>query len=206
MAARYAGPDSLEGFLQTMLVASNFLVWIVVLLLAVALAALVRKVDLLHERLGAALAVAADAGLRQGEAVPAHTVCTLDGRVVTIGGVNDMARPLLLLFVDPAAEASRRLVPSAMVAAHTHGLKAIFACAGAAGERQRMREELRMTAHEFIDSPELAAAYGVSEAPFAVLIGRDGRLGAKGPVSTRHALEMLIGQVLPPPGATERMA
>lgn len=199
-------PTAWRAFWQTMLVASNFLVWTVVLLLAVALAALGRKVDLLHKRLGAALAVSAGAGLRAGAAVPAHTVCTLDGRVVTIGGDNDMARPVLLLFLDSAAPASRKLVPHAIVAAHARGLKVIFACAGEAGECQRMREELRMTSHEFVDSPELAAAYGVSEAPFAVLIGRDGRLGSKGQVATRHALEVLLAHILPGPGAAERVA
>ena len=81
------------------LIASNVLLWFVVLLLIVAVAALARQIGVLHERIAPMGALVTDGGPRAGDPAPVVTSRTSEGKVVTIGGANDLGQSVLLLFV-----------------------------------------------------------------------------------------------------------
>ena len=100
-----------------MLVASNFLLWIVLLLLVVAVAALARQIGVLHERIAPMGALVADGGPRPGDLAPPVTARTIDGQVVTIGTPNDLGQSLLLLFVAPDCPICKKIIPIAMATA-----------------------------------------------------------------------------------------
>ena len=91
-----------------MLIASLFLLWIIVILLVVAVVALTRQVRLAQSHLqlrSAPLAIrSAPAGL--GGAAPVISMPTLAGDMLTVGGVSADARAQLLLFIGPGCPAS----------------------------------------------------------------------------------------------------
>ena len=175
------------------LAASNFLVWIVVLLLVVAVVALARQIAILREQVAPLHARDARRGLQAGDLVPVITAPTIDGRVVTIGGANDLGRPVLLLFVETGCTICRKIVRLAMVVARAEQLTLIFAGAGQIGDFRAMQDKLRMNAHDIVNSSDIGPAYDIAKLPTAVLIRPDGTLVAMGIVSSRQQLEALVG-------------
>ena len=175
-----------------MLVASNFLLWIVLLLLVVAVAALARQIGVLHERIAPMGALVADGGPRPGDLAPPVTARTIDGQVVTIGTPNDLGQSLLLLFVAPDCPICKKIIPIAMVTARAEKLKLIFVGDGEQTDYLAMRERFRMTGYDFLNSAEVGLAYHIGKLPSAVLIRPDGTIAAKGLVNSREHLESLV--------------
>ena len=68
------------------LLVSNALLWLVVLVLAAVVAALVRQIGVLHERVAPAGALVGREGPRVGEAAPRLTVDDWNGAAVALGG------------------------------------------------------------------------------------------------------------------------
>lgn len=178
---------------MTLLWVSNVILWILVVVLALVVLALARQVGLLHERIAPAGALAPTAGPAVGQAVAAETHADLGGQPVTVGGSDADGRATLLMFTSPTCPVCRELVPVARSVARRERLRLLFASDGGATEAHaRYAAELEIDRYPYLLSQALGIRFGVSRLPFAVLIGADGTLAARGLVNTREHLESLL--------------
>src|SRR5262249_44041602 len=90
------------GLLMTALAISNVVLWVLVVVLACVVLALVRQVGVLHERLAPAGALMLNRGLAVGQPAPQVEVADLQGRTQKVGGARADGRSTLLLFVSPS--------------------------------------------------------------------------------------------------------
>ena len=174
------------------LLVSNLVLWVAVIVLSLVVFALTRQVGLLHERIAPAGALSPTSGPKVGEQVEAASYPTLDHGEVHIGGA-DAGRPQLILFTSPTCPVCRGIVPVAMSVARAEQLDLVFASDGGTPEQHRAyASRLGLQAHPYVLSQALGLQFEVSKLPFAVLIGPDGTLAARGLVNTREHLESLI--------------
>jgi methylamine dehydrogenase accessory protein MauD len=175
------------------LLASNLLLWIVVIILGLVVFALARQVGILHERVAPAGALLPTTGPKVGELTEASDYEDLHGRQVTVGGPGRNHRPTLIMWISPTCPVCKGLVPTALSLAGHENLDLVFASDGDQPERHRAYvQDLGLTGYPYIVSQQLGMQYAVSKLPFAVLIGTDGTLRSKGLVNTREHLESLL--------------
>lgn len=172
-----------------MLIASQFLLWVVVALLVIAVLALSRQIGALRERLNPVAAADVPAPA-VGELAPLAQTVTLQGKPLAIGpGLT--SRPSLLLFVAPTSTVCRKMIPVAQAIAVAERLDLVFIGDGDPEDQRRMAERQALAAYPFAHAPELGLAFHVGELPYAVLIDADGRVTARGSANTRDRLARL---------------
>ena len=111
------------------MVASNTLLWVLVLALTVMVLALARQIGVLNDRVAPAGALTPTGGPKIGETTNAVQVRDLSGTDVTIGGEGkDLTT--LLMFVSPTCPVCKTLVPTAMSLAKYEGFHLLFASDG----------------------------------------------------------------------------
>jgi len=93
---------------ETTLAISNTLLWILVLVLAAMVFALVRQIGILYERVAPAGALMTGSGLKTGEEIPVFNLETLDGTAIRIGGKNSNGKSMLLFFLSPTCPVCKR--------------------------------------------------------------------------------------------------
>ncbi len=175
------------------LLASNIILWCLVIILSLVVFALARQVGVLHERVAPAGALMPTSGLKVGELTEAASFPDLDGVPVTVGGTNQNGRATLVLWISPTCPVCKGLVPTARSMAEAEDLHLVFASDGDKLEQHRKYvKDLDIAAYPYIVSQALGMKYSVSKLPFAVLIGPDGTLKSKGLVNTREHLESLV--------------
>lgn len=180
--------------MMTALIVSNILQWALILLLALAVVLLLRQVGLLHERIRPVGALVLPGGPEAGTNAPAFTLPSIDGRQVSIGGVAERERATLLFFLSPTCPICKTLLPVVKSIAAREGdrLAVVLASDGDEPAQQRMVRESKLEQFPLVLSTPLGLAYQVSKLPYAVLIGPDGMIAAKGLVNTREHLESLF--------------
>ena len=94
------------------LAVSNLVLWVLVLVLAAVVLALVRQIGLLHERIAPAGALMLNRGLTVGEPAPIVEVADLDGLAHQVGRARADGRSTLLLFVSPSCPVCEALLPA----------------------------------------------------------------------------------------------
>src|SRR5690242_11748662 len=109
-----------------MLIVSQVMLWIVVLLLAVAVLALARQVGVLHERIAPVGALSMGRGPQPGEAAPKIAARTLADTVLNIGGPLPPGTLQLLFFVAPTCPVCKTLLPTAKAFAEAEALDLIL--------------------------------------------------------------------------------
>ena len=186
-----------------MILISNFLLWIFVVLLLVAVIALARQLHMLRERLTPVEAVVSTGNLRSGGPSPILSVHTLDGRVVTLGGRDDIEQSVLILFVSPGSPVCEKLIPSAMMLARAQAFRLIFVADGDAAACRDMVRAHRMLAYDVIESVDARRAYRVGDDPFAVLLNGDGSIASMGDVYSREQLQSLLALSMPDHAAVQ---
>jgi methylamine dehydrogenase accessory protein MauD len=175
------------------LLASNIILWCLVIVLALAVLALARQVGVLHERVAPAGALLPTSGPKVGETTEATAYLDLEGGQVIVGGPAQDGRPTLVLWISPTCPVCRGLVPTACAMARDEKLRLVFASDGDKPEQHAAyARDLRITAYPYIVSLALGLKFAVSKLPFAVLIGAEGTLRSKGLVNTREHLESLV--------------
>lgn len=175
-----------------MLIASNFLVWIVVALLTVAVLALARQIGILHERIAPMGALVTDAGgPKTGDMAPHVHATTVDGRPLAIGPGHMGARRLLLMFVAPTCPVCRKVIPIAKSVAAREDLDLVFIGEGDEIEQREMVSRYKLEGYPFANSPAVGLAFHVGKLPHAILIRPDGVIAARGLVSSREHIESL---------------
>jgi methylamine dehydrogenase accessory protein MauD len=168
------------------------LLWIVVLLLAVAVLALTRQVGVLHERIAPVGALVVGRGPQPGEAAPKVAAPTLGSAVLNIGGPLPAGTLQLLFFVSPTCPVCKTLLPTAKTFAETESLDLVLVGDGDTAEHRKMATRFGIPYERFINSTEVGRAFQVGKLPYAVLISELGIIVAHGLVNTREHLESLV--------------
>ena len=176
------------------LVVSNVVLWLVVVVMAVVIAALVRQLGVLHERVAPAGALAVQEGLSVGEPAPPITAATLTGQTLELGAPTVAGRATLLFFLSPSCPVCKTLLPAlkSLSRSEAERLDVVLASDGDPAEHRRFVDRERLGAFPYVLSPGLGVAYGVSKLPFAALIDPRGVLRARGLVNSREHLESLL--------------
>jgi methylamine dehydrogenase accessory protein MauD len=171
---------------------SNLLLWALVVLLAVVVAALARQLGVLHERVAPAGALATARGPEVGEPAPALLAPDLAGGAQRIGG--PAAAPTLLFFLSPTCPVCETLLPTLLrvAADETPRVRLLLASDGDPAEHRAFAEARGLDPAAYLLSAELGLAFQVAKLPYAVLIDAAGVVRAKGLVNTREHLESLF--------------
>lgn len=184
-----------------MLIASLFLLWIIVILLGVAVVALARQLRLLQDR---AMPIAQRTSLLgPGGAAPVVSAPTLAGDMLTIGGPSADGRALLLLFIRPDCPASRAAIRDALALTDRKRLRLLFLGEGRAEDYGDMLRQHHIRDTDVILSTEVMRDFRSGDRPSAALIDARGRLLARGVVEARAQLDALLVHVQLRPIARE---
>jgi len=180
--------------METTLVISNLMLWVLVLVLAAMVFALVRQIGILYERVAPAGALMAGSGLKTGEEIPVFDLETLDGRSIRIGGESSSGKSTLLFFLSPTCPVCKTLIPilTAMRKSEANWLEIVFASDGDEKEHRQWLQECKLKSWPYILSQQLGMTMQVAQLPFAALIDENGILCARGLVNTREHIESLF--------------
>jgi methylamine dehydrogenase accessory protein MauD len=163
-----------------------------VLGLSIAVFALSRQVGILFERVAPMGALIIDAGPKVGSPAPLFELPTLAGPKLKLGGARE--RSTLLFFLSPTCPVCKKLLPvlKSMRPAEAEWLDVVLASDGDVTTHQRFAEVSNLQSFPYVLSTELGVSFRVSRLPFAVLIGEDGIVRAKGLINNREQLESLF--------------
>ena len=180
--------------METTLAISNLMLWVLVLVLAAMVFALVRQIGILYERVAPAGALMAGSGLKTGEEIPVFDLETLAGRAIRIGGKSSNGKSTLLFFLSPTCPVCKTLIPilTAMRKSEANWLEIVFASDGDEQEHRQWLQECKLESWPYILSQQLGMTMLVAQLPFAALIDENGILCARGLVNTREHIESLF--------------
>lgn len=174
------------------LIVSNIALWVVALVLVVVVLALARQIGILYERVAPMGALMMDQGPKVGEAAPTFALESLGGGSVTLGGAS--GRSQLLFFLSPTCPVCKKLLPilKSIKSAEKGWLDVALASDGERPQHAEFYRKADLAAFPYVLSSDLGMTYRVSKLPYAVLIGEDGKIRAKGLVNSREQLESLF--------------
>jgi len=175
-----------------MFLVSQLMLWVAVIVLAVAVLALARQVGVLHERIAPVGALALGRGPQTGESAPRLTVRTLAGGAVEIGGPLPEGPLRLLFFVSPTCPICKSLLPTVKVFAQSERLDLLLIGDGDEDQQRQMAQRHAIELERFANAPEVGRAFQVAKLPYAVLISAAGLIVAQGLVNSREHLESLV--------------
>jgi methylamine dehydrogenase accessory protein MauD len=175
------------------LVVSNIILWVVVLALLVAVLALARQVGILYERVAPMGALMLDHGPKVGDLAPVFKIDALDGSSVAVG-LPGNKKSQLLFFLSPTCPVCKKLLPvlKSIKNVEAKWLDVVLASDGDRPEHAEFYRKAGLTEFPYLLSTELGMAFQVGKLPYAILIGDDGRIRAKGLVNSREQLESLF--------------
>lgn len=174
------------------LVVAVAVLWVLVIVLAIAVFALARQVGVLFERVAPMGALMTDAGPKVGEATRRFDLTGLDGRPVPIGAPAQRAQ--LVFFLSPTCPVCKKLLPilKSVAASERAWLDIVLASDGEAGQHRAFVADRKLEDFPYVLSADLGMAFRVNRLPYAVLIDGDGVVKAKGLVNNREQLESLF--------------
>lgn len=177
---------------MSLLVFSNILLWVVVVILIGVVFALARQIGILFERVNPVGAMISDSGPALGDRVPAMTLPNLNGEALPLGG--GAGRAQLVFFLSTSCPICKALLPALKSIQHDESrwLDVVLASDGREALHRRLIEAEGLETFPYVLSSELGMRFRVAKLPFAVLIGRDGSVTAKGLVNSREQLESLF--------------
>lgn len=175
------------------LVVSNIVLWIVVLALLLAVLALARQVGILYERVAPMGALMLDHGPKVGEMAPSFRLQSLGGAGLAVGSAG-AKKSQLLFFLSPTCPVCKKLLPvlKSIRTVEAKWLDVVLASDGDLVEHTEFYRKAGLTEFPYVLSSELGMAFKVGKLPYAVLVGDDGRVRAKGLVNSREQLESLF--------------
>lgn len=178
----------------TALAISTVVLWVLVVVLAVVVAALARQIGVLYERVAPAGALMMARGPAVGDAAPVLGVEMLGGGSRQIGATRPDGRSTLLFFLSPTCPVCKTLLPALRSAARRERgwLEVVLASDGPRAEHEAFVAAERLADFPYVLSTALGVAHQVGKLPYAVLLGPDGTVRAKGLVNTREHLESLF--------------
>ncbi|MEM1103423.1 MAG: redoxin family protein [Pseudomonadota bacterium] len=177
-----------------MLIASQIMLWIAMAAMALVMAAMLRQLGVLFERIAPAGALSMNAKLSVGDAAPRFRIPALDGAMVDIGAPRDDEKSVLLFFVSADCPICKQLLPAvrAFDRAEKNLANVVFVGSQREGGQAKLAARHNIAPGAFVASDEMGMAYAVAKLPYAVLIAADGAIAAMGLVNNREHLESLI--------------
>ena len=175
------------------LVVSNIILWVVVLALLLAVLALARQVGILYERIAPMGALMLDHGPKVGDMAPVFSLESLDGSSQAVG-LSTNKKSQLLFFLSPTCPVCKKLLPVLKSIRNVEAawLDVVLASDGDRPAHADFCRKAVLAEFPYVLSTELGMAFQVGKLPYAVLIGEDGRVRAKGLVNSREQLESLF--------------
>ncbi len=176
------------------LIVSNALLWILVIVLAGVVLALLRQVGVLHERVSPVGALVLHGGPKAGEKAPELELPDWSGEAQSLGAPAADGRSTLLFFLSPSCPVCKTLLPvlDSVRSAERRWLRVVLASDGPRAEHEAFVREHRLERLGYVLSTELGLAYGVAKLPYAVLVDAAGVVRATGLVTSREHLESLF--------------
>lgn len=169
--------------------ASYAILWLLVVMLAMVVAALARQIGTLHLRLGPRGALELDGeGPPLGEMLPPADTKDMEGRALTLGGPGEAQ---LLLFVTPGCGVCEQVLPSIKAVASI-GAQAPYVITDVDEEETRIVYGGKRIDAPLIPDRDVAASYGVPGTPYVIITGSDGLVRAKGTVNNLEQMEGLV--------------
>ncbi|MEO8466975.1 MAG: redoxin domain-containing protein [Gammaproteobacteria bacterium] len=178
---------------MSVLAASQIVLWVGFIVLALVCIVLTRQIGILHARIAPVGALSLHATLKPGDAAPIFALTALSGVPVQIGGIREF-RSQLLLFVSPKCPVCAELLPAlrSAAAAERDWLEIVLASDGADAAHQQFVRDKKLENFPYVLSEQLGRSFGVSKLPHAVLIDAGGKLSAAGLINSREHLESLF--------------
>jgi methylamine dehydrogenase accessory protein MauD len=175
------------------LLVSSVLLWIIVLVMAVVIFALVRQIGVLYERVAPAGALMVNRKLGVGQEAPRVMAQRLDGGTLE-AGVPAAGRSQLLFFLAPDCPLCKSLLPAVLSAARAERdwLDLVFASDGDTTSHAELVRRHGLEGFPYLLSEVLGRSYGVSKLPYGVLIDEQGRIASLGIVNSREHLDSLF--------------
>jgi methylamine dehydrogenase accessory protein MauD len=182
---------------MTGLIASQSVLWVIVILLCIVCIALARQIGVLHERIAPLGAMALNRRIGAGEQAPHLVVATLTGATLDLGraATAELLTSCLIFFLSPACPVCKTLLPvlKSIRLRERGWLQIVLASDGDSREAHRAFVERQGLAEfPYVLSQTLGMSYGVSRLPYAVLIDEQGLISALGVVNTREHIESLF--------------
>ena len=176
------------------LIVSNVVLWVAVVVLAGVIAALVRQIGVLYERVAPAGALMTGRGPVVGEAAPVVHVDDLTGAGHDVGAPRADGRGTLVFFLSPTCPVCKTLLPALRSAARRERewLAVVLASDGPRAEHEAFVAAEELATFPYVISPALGITYQVGKLPYAVLLDAAGVVRARGLVNTREHLESLF--------------
>lgn len=174
------------------IVVSNVILWVLLLVVIVALFGLARQVGILFERVAPMGALMMDQGPKVGEPAPSYTLDSLGGGKARIGGMSN--RSQLVFWLSPSCPVCKKLLPvlKSIKEAEKGWLDIVLASDGEQPQHMEFYRKAELTDLPYVLSHQLGMTYRISKLPYAVLIGEEGNVRAKGLVNSREQLESLF--------------
>lgn len=178
--------------METALIASNILLWGLVLTLLVIVFALARQIGVLHERVAPVGALMPMNGPKIGERIQTVEATSLTGQTVTVGEPGDNAT--FIYFLSPGCPVCKSLLPVVLdLARQEPDIKLLLASDGETQAiHERYADEHQIDHSQYLLSQALGMQLGVNKLPFAALIDATGVLRGRGLVNNREHLESLL--------------
>ena len=179
---------------MTILEISNLLLWGVVSVMAVVIFALIRQIGVLLERVAPAGALSVNKKLEAGTDAPELSLQTIQGELVTIGGVQKEGKAQLLFFSSPDCPVCKTLMPavSSMAKQESQIVNLVIASDGDSHDHKQYMKEHGLTEYPYVVSELLGKQYGVAKLPYGVLIDESGKIASMGIINSREHLDSLF--------------
>jgi methylamine dehydrogenase accessory protein MauD len=176
------------------LVISNVVLWVAVVVLAGIVAALVRQIGVLYERIAPAGALMVSRGPEVGDTAPVVVADALAGGTREVGGARADGRSTLLFFLSPTCPVCKVLLPVLRSIARDESgwLDLVLASDGPRTEHEAFVAAQGLERFPYLLSAPLGVTHRVGKLPYAVLLDGAGVVRAKGLVNTREHLESLF--------------
>lgn len=176
------------------LLATQALLLVLVVILAVLLAATIRQVGVLFERVAPLGALTLPQALRPGDEVPPIATSTLTAQAITLGGPRSEGRAQLLLFISPSCPMCKQVLGwvRSFARAEARQLDIVLVGDGSAEEHAAMAATFSLASVPLVVDGRVGMRYQVGKLPYAMLIDSAGTLRSSGLINNREHLESLV--------------
>lgn len=177
---------------MTALLISNAFLWVANIALVVTVLALARQIGVLYERVSPVGALTMDHGPKAGEPAPVFTLPSLAGGDISIG--LPTGRSQLLFFLSPTCPVCKKLLPilRSLSADERATVDVVLASDGEVDEHKAFYQREKLAPFPYVLSTDLGMTFRISKLPYAVVIGPDGLISAKGLCNNREQIESLL--------------
>ena len=176
--------------METALIVSNLILWVVVVALLLIVFALTRQIGVLHERVAPVGALMPMNGPKIGEQISPMVLTTLSGNSIHLGGDGIKT---FIYFLSPGCPVCKSLLPVVLDVDRSEDFRLLFASDGETDNaHRRYALEHDLCADQYLVSRDLGLAMAVNKLPFATLIDENGVLRGRGLVNNREHIESLM--------------